>query len=203
MPRAAIKTEPATIAAFDAFLEGIADGRSYELVDGDIVLMANPNENHEQIAANIGARLKLAMDARNCRTYQGGMRVQASASPAGHDKYRPDLMVRYGPRSNETFVTDPVVVVEVLSPSTMDRDRGRKLSFYKQLATLQHIVLAYADQMRLEHYIRAPGGWECIVLTAPGDILELAAVEFGMELATVYFDVEALAMPQRATPPRS
>jgi hypothetical protein len=40
---------------------------------------------------------------------------------------------------------------EVLSLSTMERDRGRKLQFYKDLPTVQHIVLAYADQMRVEH----------------------------------------------------
>ena len=203
MSQTAIRTEPVAIAAFDVFLEAAAEDREYELIDGVIFLMANPNENHEQIAANIGARLKLAMDARHCRTYQGGMRVQASAASSGHDKYRPDLMVRCGPRGNATFVTDPVVVVEVLSPSAMDRDRGRKLTFYKALATMQHIVLAYADQMRLEHYFRVPEGWECGVLTGPEDVLDLAAVEFHMELSTVYFDVAALPASQRAIPPRS
>jgi Uma2 family endonuclease len=178
-----------TIAEFDKFVEGVAEGRKYELFDGAPVLMSNPNETHEQIVGNIGAPLKLAMDRRGCRTYMGGMMVQASASSTGRDKFRPDIVVRCGPPSNNTFITDPVVVVEVLSPSTMDRDRGRKLQFYKELPTMQHIVLAYADQMRVEHYFRTENGWELKVLPTPEHMLDLEAVEFSMDLDTVYFDI--------------
>jgi Uma2 family endonuclease len=88
------------------------------------------------------------------------MMVQATASSTGRHKFRPDIVVRSGPPSNNTFITDPVVVVEVLSPSTMDRDRGRKLQFYKELPTRQHIVLGYADEMRVEHYFRTGNGSE-------------------------------------------
>ena len=64
---------PVTIAGFDAFVEAQADTAQFELVDGVIVMMANPTETHEQIAGNIGAPLKLAPsrivgDARTCRT---------------------------------------------------------------------------------------------------------------------------------------
>ena len=144
-----------TIAEFDEFVESVADGKRYELFDGAPVLMSNPNETHEQIVGNIGAPLKLAMDKRRCRTHLGGMMVQASTNSTGPDKFRPDVVVRCGPPSSNTFITDPIVVVEVLSPSTMDRDRGRKLQFYKDLPTMQHIVLAYADQMRVERQ----AGW--------------------------------------------
>jgi Uma2 family endonuclease len=178
-----------TIAEFDEFVESVPDGRKYELSDGAPVLMSNPNETHEQIVGNIGAPLKLAMDKRRCRTYLGGMMVQASANSTGRDKFRPDIVVRCGPTSNNTFITDPVGVVEVLSPSTIDRDRGRKLEFYKALPTMQHIVLAYADQMRVEHYSRGEKGWELNVLPTPEHVLDLDAVEFSMDLEAVYFDI--------------
>jgi Uma2 family endonuclease len=131
----------------------------------------------------------------------GGMMVQASASSTGRDKFRPDIVVRCGPPSNNTFITDPVVVVEVLSPSTMDRDRGRKLQFYKELLykelpTTQHIVLAYADQMRVEHYFRSENGWELKVLPTPEHVLDLEAVEFSIDLDTVYFDIPCDKAPR-------
>jgi Uma2 family endonuclease len=88
-----------------------------------------------------------------------------------------------------TYVTDPVVVVEVLSPSTMDKDRTTKLAFYKELPTVQHVVLAYTDQMRVEHYIRVDNKWELKVLPTPESVLELSAVEFQMDLEAVYSDV--------------
>lgn len=189
MAEAAEKIHKVTVAEFDAFVAGLTDAREFELVDGVIVLMSNPTETHEQIASNIGAPLKLAMDLRGCRTYQGGIRVQAGDDPGAHDKYRPDVVVRCGPKENRTAIADPVVVVEVLSPSTMDHDRGRKLQFHKELPTLQHIVLAYSDQMRLEHYFRAEDGWRLDVLTGPEQVLDLDAVDFRIDLARIYFDL--------------
>ncbi|MET7245717.1 Uma2 family endonuclease [Methylobacterium sp. EM32] len=181
-----------SIAEFDRFVDAQRDERDWELIDGDVVMMTNPTENHEQIAGNIGAPLKLAMDAQGCRSYQGGMRVQRDEHGQGRDKPKPDIVVRCGPRQNRTFVTDPLVVVEVLSPSTMDRDRGPKLAFYKTLPTLRHIVLVYQDQMRVEHYRREPEGWVCDVLTAPDHALQFEAVAFEIALDRVYFDVPVL-----------
>ncbi|WP_279356434.1 Uma2 family endonuclease [Methylobacterium indicum] len=181
-----------TVSEFDRFVDAQRDESDWELVDGEVVMMTNPTENHEQIAGNIGAPLKLAMDAAGCRSYQGGMRVQRDEDGRGRDKPKPDIVVRCGPRQNRTFVTDPLVIVEVLSPSTMDRDRGLKLSFYKSLPTLRHIVLAYQDQMRVEHYRREADGWVCDVLTAPDDVLRLDAVDFAIDLGRIYFDVPVL-----------
>src|SRR5271168_2847116 len=146
MARAAERVRSVMIAEFDAISEKATEARDYELIDGEIVMMTNPTETHEQIASNVGAPLKLAMDKRGCRTYQGGMRVQADDDPKGYNKFKPDVVVRCGPPGAGVYITDPVVIVEVLSPSTMDNDRGPKLKFYKSLPTLQHIVLIYSDQ---------------------------------------------------------
>jgi Uma2 family endonuclease len=189
MVQAAEKLVHMTIDEFDTYVESIPNGKDFELIDGTPVLMGNPTEVHEQIAMNIAGALKPRMDTRGCRTYAGNMRVQASSDSTGKDKFKPDVVVRCGPVSTNTYVLDPVVIVEVLSPSTMDRDRGVKLAFYKQLPTVQHVVLAYSDQMRVEHYVRTGIGWECNVLPHPESVLELEAVEFSMGLDEVYRDV--------------
>jgi len=185
--------DPVTIAAFDVFVENQADDAVYELVDGQIVMMTNPNQRQEQVVSNIGAHLKLAMDKRGCRTYQGGMRVQLSDNMDGTDKTKPDVVVRCGPVDPESetrnYIIDPMVVVEVLSPSTMDYDRGDKLDFYKLIPTLRHIVIAYQDQMRIEHYRRVPGGWETNVLTKGDDVLRLEALAFQMPVSQAYVDI--------------
>lgn len=187
MAQTAGKRGGTTIAEYDKFVENLTETRDYELVAGEIVMMANPTEVHEQIASNIGSSLKPAMDRRGCRTYQGGMRVQSGHNSNARDKYRPDVVVRCGPVEGNTYITDPVIVVEVLSPSTLERDRGVKLAFYKSMPTVQHVVLAYSDQMRVEHFRRTETGWEVAVLTAPEDILALDAVEFEMDLDQVYY----------------
>lgn len=193
----AVRTEPnVTIAEFDAFLNAQQDDSLWELVAGQIVAMTNPTEEHEQIAGNIGAPLKLAMDAKGCRTYQGGMRVQRSEDSRGIDKPRPDIVVRCGPSGRRNFITDPLVVVEVLSPSTVDFDRGEKLRFYKGLPTVRHIVLVYQDQMRAEHYRRDEQGWAWETLTRPDDMLSFEAIGFQLSLERVYFGIE-FAPPSR------
>ena len=187
----AILTEPSvTTVEFDAFLDSQQDDSSWELVAGRIVAMTNPTEVHEQIASNIGAPLKLAMDPIGCRVYQGGIGVQRSDLPNGAYRMCPDVVVRFGRLGTRNFITDPLVVVEVLSPSTIDVDRGDKLHFYKAQPTLRHIVLVYQDQMRIEHYRKTDEGWPLEVLTKPDDLLNFEAVRFNIKLEQVYFGVE-------------
>ena len=69
MTTALRRAESVTVEGFDAFVGAQADTALFELVEGVIVMMTNPTEVHEQIAGNVGAPLKLAMDARGCRTY--------------------------------------------------------------------------------------------------------------------------------------
>jgi Uma2 family endonuclease len=122
MSEAILDAPPVTISAFDAFLEAQADHRPWELVDGQIVGMTNPTERHEQIVANIGVPLQQAIGNRPCRVYFGGLRVQRSDNSRGINKPRPDIVVRCGSVSTQNYVTDPLIVVEVLSPSTIDVD---------------------------------------------------------------------------------
>jgi Uma2 family endonuclease len=187
----AILTEPSvTIAEFDAFLDSQQDDSSWELVAGRIVAMTNPTEVHEQIASNIGAPLKLAMDPVGCRVYQGGLGIQRSDNEQEINRPRPDVLVRCGRVGTRNFITDPLVVVEALSPSTIDVDRDDKLRFYKAQPTLRHIVLVYQDQMRIERYRKTDEGWPLEVLTEPDDLLNFEAVRFNIKLEQVYFGVE-------------
>lgn len=190
MSSASVAEPPATtVAQFDEFLLSQPDGRLWELVDGRIEMMTNPSENHEQVASNLGAALKISMDRRGCRTYQGGMRIQRSDDVGDMFKARPDVLVRCGSPSNNLYVTDPVVVAEVLSPSTMRLDRRGKLDFYQSLPTVMHIVHAYQDSVRVEHYYRLDGEWEVEVLTSMTDELCLASVDFRITLSAIYFDI--------------
>jgi Uma2 family endonuclease len=87
VPEAFLTEPPITIAAFDAFLDAQQDDDSlWEPVAGRIVAMTNPTEDDGQIASNIGAPLKLAVDPKWCRAYQGGIRVRHSDDSSGQDK---------------------------------------------------------------------------------------------------------------------
>ena len=180
---------PITIWAFDAFLESQQDKRGWELVEGRIVAMTNPSRRHGQIVANLGAPLKIAMDRRNCSVYFGDVHIQRSNDPRGINKPRPDLLVDCTALTNKNNVTVPIVVAEVLSPSTIDYDRGEKLRFYKSMPTVVDLILIYQDQMRVEHYARRDIGWELETLTAATDQLVLESIGFEITLDTIYFRV--------------
>jgi len=180
-----------TLQEFDEFEAAAGEDVHYELFDGWLVAMSNPTVTHEQIAGNIGAPLKIAMNKRGCRSYQGGIAVRPPDGSSS--KFRPDVVVHCG-KSNpaDTVLTDPIVVVEVLSPGTIDHDRTGKLAVYKAFPSLRDIVLAYSDSMRVEHYRRASAAeeWSQVeALVNPDDKLVISSVDFEIELDEVYFDL--------------
>src|SRR3954470_24619564 len=109
------------VAEFIEMIRPLPDEERWELLDGQPILMAPQSERHQEIVANLIERLGPAARLRGCRALPGlGMLNQA------FDDYAPspDVVVRCGPPGRDGYATDPILVAEVLSPSTMDHDRG-------------------------------------------------------------------------------
>jgi Uma2 family endonuclease len=192
MSHAIDEPPPVTVAEFDRFLDTQRGETRYELIGGEIVAMTNPTITHEDIVGNIGGPLRTLMRGRGCRVSQGGVHVQSREDGQGSNKPRPDLMAFCGPvDTRRNFVTNPLVIVEVLSPSNMDWDRGAKLRFYKTaLPMLQHIALVYQDQTRVEHFWRTDAGWSMEALVTTDAVLRFDAIGFEIGLSDVYAGVE-------------
>lgn len=194
------RPEPITVEAFLALLERCPEGERWQLVEGEVVrMMAGVSVNHATVATNIGTALQAKVRGRGCRAFFSDLLVRHPEEDG--TIVAPGILVRCGPTKGAArFVDDPVVVVEVLSPSTMVIDRGAKLAFYETLPSLAHIVLVYQDEMRVETWSRAPSAddeddetpprWAYEVGAQPGDRLALAALDFAMPLAEVYDGVD-------------
>ncbi len=121
------------------------EGEHYELVAGEIVAMAAERSDHGLVKVQITYRLHGALEAASlpCDVYTSEMSVRIDDDTV----YEPDVLVRCGKRldPNATEVTDPIVVVEVRSPSTGGRDAGAKLEDYFRLPS---IVLASPEFRR-------------------------------------------------------
>ena len=82
----------------------------------------------------------------------------------------PDVVVRCGPPLPEGYAADPLLVAEVLSPSTMSLDRGRKIDFYRTVPSLAVLLIVYSDEARVEVWRRAGDAWSVAALGLDGTV---------------------------------
>jgi Uma2 family endonuclease len=98
----------------------------------------------------------------------------------------PDVVVRCGPLVESGYAKDPLLVAEVLSPSTMKWDRGGKVEFYQSIASLKAILLIYQDEVRVEAWLRDGEDWRREVRQGPSADLSLPHLGGAVELAEIY-----------------
>ena len=156
----------------------------YELVRGEVVAMATPSTNHGAVVMNLGIRIGSQLKPP-CRIYSG-----VGIVPEGRDDtcYQADLAVSCTPvERGQRTLHDPVLVIEVLSPSTRGHDRDRKLDDYGALPSVREILLVWSEERRVQHWRREGDHWQ--VQNLIGDaVLTLAAVAEPIPLDAIYAD---------------
>ena len=184
---ALLKQKPRyNVAAFMAYIQPFPGHERWELLDGEVVLMAPQSERHQGVVGNILAKCRTLARKSGCRAYPG-----LGVLNDRIDDYAPipDVVVRCGPLVSGGYITDPVLVAEILSPSTAANDRGRKLEFYLTIDSLKTILLVYPNERRVEHWSRSGNGWvDGITQGTTGDV-PLAALDGQMTLDEVYADL--------------
>jgi Uma2 family endonuclease len=171
-----------TVAEFLTWDDG-TDAR-YELIDGRPLAMAPVAPSHSVIVANVTHQLKSTLQ-RPC--YVG--REAGVERPDRDDTfYEADVVVSCTPVTPDmAAIPDPVVVIEVLSPSTVEHDRGRKAYEYRRIPSVREIVLVASEQRHIVIWRRRGAKWEVEDLI--GDAaLELEAVGVEVSLAEIYAD---------------
>jgi Uma2 family endonuclease len=148
-----------------------AEGRSgrFERIDGQVVAMAPERVGHTRIKgeAYVALRAAVAAAALPCEVLVGGPTIEV-----GESDYEPDVIVRYGSDAlsgDSLAVPDPMIIVEVLSPTTCRIDVSRKLADYFQVASVQHYLILFADRVRAIHHRRMGDRIETRVLSE-GDV---------------------------------
>ncbi len=134
------------------------EGEHYELVAGEVVAMAPERSAHALGKGRIYRRLAEAVEAAGlpCTVYPDGMAVEVDAGLV----YEPDVMVRCGEPlpPDAVKVTDPLIIVEVRSPSTGGRDSGAKLEDYFRLPSLRHYLIVKIENRTVIHHVRDGDG---------------------------------------------
>ena len=126
-----------------------------EYIDGEIINMPGASFPHNLITNNISGELRARLKNSACAVFSSDMRISI---PTAQSYFYPDVgVVCEDPRfEDDVFDTllNPIVIVEVLSPSTEAYDRGEKFAHYRQLTSLQEYVLVSQDKVLVEHYRR-------------------------------------------------
>jgi Uma2 family endonuclease len=156
----------------------------YELVGGEVRLMAGGNRAHDLIAVNLMAGLRRLIAGAGCDVHGSNLKV---VSPVGMVTY-PDLFVRCGSMSDDAIVCDdPVVIVEILSPSTRGEDLVRKRWGYQAIGSLRQLVYVDAATIEVEVATRADAGrWWSQFLKRPDQAVALASLGVEIRLAEIY-----------------
>ncbi|MEO8378733.1 MAG: Uma2 family endonuclease [Acidobacteriota bacterium] len=160
----------------------------HEYYAGEIFAMAGGTLEHDAITASVTAFLHEALRASGCRVLTGNMRI---STPSGLYTY-PDVSVVCGkpdirPMQGTDTVGNPVVLVEVLSPSTRDYDRGQKFDLYGSIGALRDVLLIEQSRIEVDHRTREPGGpWISTTQTTLTGNVHLAGVDLALPLARIY-----------------
>ncbi|HVO22726.1 MAG TPA: Uma2 family endonuclease [Candidatus Margulisiibacteriota bacterium] len=174
-------------------LERKAETKS-EYFNGEIFAMSGASPVHVLIVTNVVSRLWGQLRARDCTVYSTDLRTKVSAT--GLYTY-PDVVVVCGaPRFDDDqadTLVNPKVIIEVLSKSTQDYDRGAKFEQYRTIESFTEYVLIAQDKPHVEHFVRQPDGrWMFEETNRLADQITLESLGAHLALADVY---EKVALP--------
>ncbi|MDQ3088826.1 MAG: Uma2 family endonuclease [Acidobacteriota bacterium] len=157
----------------------------YEFVYGEVYAMAGTSDNHNRIVNEIVARLVFHLRDSRCEPFSGEIKVRVSPNVY----YYPDVLVSCEESpENPYFRNEPILIVEVLSPSTQVIDRREKLLFYQQMPSVQEYAVIEQEKMHVEIHRRQPDGrWITYYFNQNAEEeVEFQSVELIMTLGEIY-----------------
>ena len=182
-----------TADEFIAWAMDRLDGGRCELVGGEVVAMAPERASRSRVKMRAVRALTDAIEhaGLECEAFADGMAVEVSADTV----YEPDALVRCGPPvpDDAVKVLDPVVIVEVLSPSTRSRDLGAKLGDYFLVPSLRHYLLVDAVRRTVIHHARPAGGGEITTRIARDGVVRLDPPGIALDVAGLFLGLRGKA----------
>lgn len=164
----------------------------HEYYNGRIYAMAGASEDHNLIAMNIAAILRARVRGTTCRAYPSDMRVKVLQT--GLNTY-PDFTIVCGTPQfvnleKRDTLTNPTIIIKILSPSTESYDRGEKFQHYRTIDTLQEYILVAQNKHRIERFVRHDSNeWVLSDIAGIEASLPLSVLQAHIPLAEIYEQV--------------
>ncbi|MDB9488752.1 Uma2 family endonuclease [Dolichospermum circinale CS-537/01] len=162
-----------------------------EYRNGEIIPMTGGSGNHNKITLAIAAILLYALRRKKYEVFMADMRLWI---PQFKEYTYPDVIVTDGKAiytdNKNTTVTNPLLIVEVLSKSTKNYDQGEKFTFYRSITQFKEYVLVAQNQYQVMHYSKTnEGEWMFREYKSENDVVKLQHLYFEISLIDIYQDV--------------
>lgn len=163
-----------------------------EFIAGQVYAMTGAKESHNLIVINLAAELRARFKQRPCRVFASDMKVRIDLADACT---YPDIAALCGERrfhdQRRDVITNPSLIVEVLSKSTEAYDRGDKFALYRRLPSLREYLLISQERMAVELFTRqADGRWLLSTFDRADQEIALESVDCTVPMAEIYDKVE-------------
>jgi Uma2 family endonuclease len=160
----------------------------HEYYKGEILAMSGAGARHNIIAINIIASLYNSLKGKSCQPFGSDMRIHI---PENTLFAYPDISVICGdiinPNEDEISATNPTVIIEILSPSTRNYDRGVKFMLYRAIPTLKEYILVEAESIHVEQFsINKEGLWQLKEYSSQEDQLIVELLNIKLLLSDIY-----------------
>ena len=158
----------------------------HELIDGEVYDMSGGTGEHNQTAANIIFRLMSQLEPTTCRVNTSDMMLKVSddrylfpnvSAVCGNPEYEDESRIA---------LLNPILVVEVTSPSSAVDDRGLKRESYLRLPSVHANLIIDQHRINVELYKRADVGWRLQVFTSQDDVISIEALNVEMPMSQIY-----------------
>lgn len=163
-----------------------------EFIAGEVFAMAGGEDRNATVAGNLYIALRQHLGGSPCRVYGSDVKLRVEAADCF---FYPDLMVTCsaGDLTDRLIKREPVLVAEVLSPSTAAFDRGDKFAAYRQLPSLQEYLLVDVDRQRCDLFRKGADGLWVLHPSEAGEAVRLASVDLLLPAEALWADLEPAA----------
>ena len=158
----------------------------HEYINGEVRCMTGASGTHNRIMMNLAVAIGRQLDNSNCFLLSSEMRAKVGATRYVYPGLTVVCDVPQFERENEMELLNPVFVIEVMSPSSMEYDRGEKRDFYFDVPSIQAYLIIDQHRLHADRYTRAEIGWHLQVFDSIDAVVPLEFLDCELPLEQVY-----------------
>lgn len=159
----------------------------HEYIDGQVFAMAGASKRHNRISQNIGFLCRSRLVGSDCESFVENVKLRADAVTF----YYPDVVVTCEKSDDEYVIHEPILIIEVISPTTERTDRYEKLQVYRRIPTLLEYAIVWQDEMLIEIHRRADAeNWTIERYNEPEETINFDSINLAAKLSDIYQNIE-------------